>query len=175
MLSFFPITGSFLRLGLLFDFLLFWCVLSYPFLVESSECLSFATLRRVTDPSSITLSSSFLGTPVPFVPIPHSDMGKLSLLRFLVVGQPFGTLWFRDLALPLLVQVLLLLLLQGTFELSLQFLNFGLESLDSCIMWGWCFPLVLDHHVLVLFAVHVMSWSASIDSPSSYRLNFSFT
>ena len=118
-LSFFPIIGFFFFLGLLFSFLLFWCILSCQFLVETSECLPFATLRRVTDPSSLTFSSSFLGTPVPLVPIPHSDAGKLSLLWFLIVGQPFGMLWFCTLALLLLVQILLLLLLRGTFELSL--------------------------------------------------------
>ena len=105
-LLFFLITGSFLPLGLLIGFLLFRCVLSYPFLIETSEFLPFETLRRVIDPLSIKLSSSFLGTSVPFVPIPHSDTGKLVLLRFLNVGHPLGTLWLCALVLPLLVQVL---------------------------------------------------------------------
>ena len=119
MLPFFSIIGFFLPLALLFKFLWFRCILRRPLFIETFKCLPFATCWRVTDPLSLTFTSCFFGAPIPFVSVPHPDAGKLPFLGFLIVGQPFGALWFCILSLLLLLWVLMLSDLRGSFKLPL--------------------------------------------------------
>ena len=127
------------------------CFFRHPPFLEPSKCFPFTTSWGVMDPASLTFTSCLYRAPIPFVSVPHPGSGKLSGLGFLVIDQPFGTLRFQTLSLLLLLRMLVLLLrgFWGSFKFSLLFLYLGLESLDSCVMRRWSFPLILDHHVLV--------------------------